>query len=294
MQADFIHRSEKHLVSVVIPTYNRGYVLPKAIKSVLNQTYRRIEVIVVDDGSSDDTGKLIEDLKRCEVFYIRHDSNRGEAAATNTGIRNSRGQFITFLDSDDEMLPEKVARQVKEMELRDTLGACFTKVTQDKGKEENIWTPFSPPRSFCNSSGMYRRKIFSEIGLLDESLELCSDVELAIRICRDCETLNIDEILMRRKRMDDARSLAPDAGAAKYRSYKKIYARYGSFLVKRFGRRYLSDEIHGWGKFLLRKGDISEAKRCFKQALMICPWKMRNYKKLFKAVFMRRGHKHTL
>ncbi len=97
------------LVSIVIPTYNRGHVLERAILSVLRQTYKDFELIVVDDGSFDSTSRLLSEYEgKIKVLFQK---NRGVSAARNLGIRHSRGDLIAFLDSDDEWLPDKLAKQ---------------------------------------------------------------------------------------------------------------------------------------------------------------------------------------
>lgn len=101
------------LVSVIVPTYNRALLLERAIQSVRCQTYERLEIIVVDDASKDDTAALVRSIDDARVRYIRHDRNRGGAAARNTGIRAARGEFIAFLDDDDQWEPEKTAAQLK-------------------------------------------------------------------------------------------------------------------------------------------------------------------------------------
>lgn len=99
-------------VSVVLPTYNRAHTLLRAITSVLSQDYREIELIVVDDGSTDDTASLLGGIADPRLRLIRHEQNRGVAAATNTGIRAARGNLIAFQDSDDEWLYGKLSRQM--------------------------------------------------------------------------------------------------------------------------------------------------------------------------------------
>src|SRR6185436_1915261 len=96
------------LVSVIIPTLNRPVFLQAALRSVLCQTSKDFEVLVVDDGSTIDVFPILKGLDDGRIRYFRHESNRGEAAARNTGIRNARGAYVAFLDDDDEWLPEKL------------------------------------------------------------------------------------------------------------------------------------------------------------------------------------------
>ena len=95
-----------------MPTYNRGYIVRDAIESALNQDYDSFELLVVDDGSTDDTHEIVETLHNDRIRYIRHDRNRGYSAGCNTGIAAARGYFVAFLDSDDIWKPNYLARQV--------------------------------------------------------------------------------------------------------------------------------------------------------------------------------------
>src|SRR5689334_8143428 len=100
------------LVSIIIPTYNRSTLLLRAINSALGQTHRNIEVIVIDDGSTDDTQRVLKSLTdtRINCYLTR---NQGASAARNYGLQRSKGEYITFLDSDDEYYPEKIERQLE-------------------------------------------------------------------------------------------------------------------------------------------------------------------------------------
>ncbi len=103
-------------VSVVIPTYNRAGLIGQAISSVLAQTFTDFELIVVDDGSTDDTGKAVESYRDGRITLITRQNRSGQSGARNTGIKASRGEWIAFLDSDDEWLPEKLARQMERVD----------------------------------------------------------------------------------------------------------------------------------------------------------------------------------
>ena len=100
------------LISVIIPTYNRGSLILGAVNSVLNQTYRNIELLVVDDCSTDNTSQILENLKDSRIKYIRLEKNSGACTARNKGIEYASGEFIAFNDSDDLWLPEKLERQL--------------------------------------------------------------------------------------------------------------------------------------------------------------------------------------
>lgn len=99
-------------VSVIIPTYNRADLLPRAVNSVLSQTYQDYEIIIVDDCSSDPTPEVIANFDGCCIRSLRHNKTKKASAARNTGIANARGEYIAFLDDDDEWLPTYLERQV--------------------------------------------------------------------------------------------------------------------------------------------------------------------------------------
>ena len=102
----------KPLISVIIPTYNRGRLILESVNSVLNQTYKNIELIVVDDCSTDDTKKIIESIKDFRIKYVKLEKKSGACVARNRGIEKSTGEFIAFNDSDDLWIPEKICSQL--------------------------------------------------------------------------------------------------------------------------------------------------------------------------------------
>lgn len=109
-------RKEKKLVSIIIPTFNRGYLIRRALKSCLNQSYANIEVVVVDDCSSDNTEEIVNSLKDKRIRYFRNSKNMGGCFSRNKGIELSRGDYINFLDDDDELREDKIELQLKKFE----------------------------------------------------------------------------------------------------------------------------------------------------------------------------------
>ena len=104
--------SDTPLVSVIIPTHNRADLVPRAIHSVLNQTFTDLECIVVDDGSVDDTQQVVQSIDDDRLIYLRHEVNQNASSARNTGIAHAKGPLIAFLDDDDEWLTTKLEKQV--------------------------------------------------------------------------------------------------------------------------------------------------------------------------------------
>jgi glycosyltransferase involved in cell wall biosynthesis len=174
------------LVSIIIPTYNRAELLPRAIESCLRQTHSEIEILIVDDCSLDETRQVVENYKDPRIKYFLHKNNLGVAAVRNTGLLNATGEFITFLDSDDEWMPEKVAHQLEIFKNNNSaIGLVFTngyseyennfiinKETPSKiiynPQEDSffpLWELISPP-----SSWMMPRAVVKEIGNFDVAM----------------------------------------------------------------------------------------------------------------------------
>ncbi len=121
-----LDKTSQPLVSIILPTYNRSQTLRRSIRSVLCQYYQSIEVIVVDDCSTDNTAEVVHQLDDPRIIYIRHNENRGAAAARNSGILAAHGELIAFQDSDDEWLADKLLSQVKCLEASGAeYGAVF-------------------------------------------------------------------------------------------------------------------------------------------------------------------------
>ena len=112
-------------VTVVIPTYNRGDLLPRAVNSVLAQTYSDFELILVDDCSFDNTQDVIHDFEDPRIRSIRHEVNRGAAATRNTGIAHARGEYIAYLDDDDECTSNRLADQVALLDSGPDIGMVY-------------------------------------------------------------------------------------------------------------------------------------------------------------------------
>jgi glycosyltransferase involved in cell wall biosynthesis len=201
--------SEKPLVSVIIPTYNRANLIGRAIQSALDQTYRNIEIIIVDDASNDNTEEIVTKFHNINVVYIRHNCNKGGGAARNTGIKASNGQFIAFLDDDDEWLNDKLEKQVKTiMTLSSEWGGIycgFHRITDKKiktievFKKGNLKTELLKEQLDIGSSStlLFIRKIILEIGLFDETFERNQDFELLIRFFRKYKLFSVKEPLVK-------------------------------------------------------------------------------------------------
>ncbi len=190
------------MVSVIIPTFNRVHVLESALDSVLAQTYSPIEIIVVDDGSTDRTQELLAGYgDKIKVFT---QTNQGVSAARNLGIRHSKGAFIALLDSDDAWTPDKISRQMTFFSDNPEALICQTEeIWIRNGRRVNPKVKhkkpsgmiFTPSLKLClvsPSAVMMRRELFDLRGLFNEELIVCEDYDLWLRISRDIPVYLID------------------------------------------------------------------------------------------------------
>ena len=180
-------------VSVVIPTFNRSDLLSRALTSVQRQTFKPLEIIIVDDGSTDETRQMVE--KAFPDCRYLHQPNGGVSSARNLGIEASRGKWIALLDSDDEWLPEKLANQLQLMTDLPDHPLCHTgEIWVRNGRRVNamkkhaksggwIFSNCLPLCVISPSSSLIKRSLFDEIGLFDESLPACEDYDLWLRVC---------------------------------------------------------------------------------------------------------------
>jgi glycosyltransferase involved in cell wall biosynthesis len=195
-------------VSVILPAYNRAQLLPRAIGSVLAQTHADFELIVVDDGSTDNTEAVVRRLADPRIRYLRR-RNGGPGAARNTGIATARGEFVAFQDSDDEWLPHKLERQLARFGRsaggvglvvcghRETRVDAITELCVDdhlaRGEAPaslltGLW--------YVPATWLVRRDVLARAGSFDESLPSCEDWDLAFRLSDKCRFDFVPEVLV--------------------------------------------------------------------------------------------------
>ena len=195
-------------ISVIIPTYNRKHTLQRAIDSVLAQTFKPFEIIIVDDGSKDGTKEwLLQNYP--SVQYI-HQPNNGVSSARNKGIQISQGSWIALLDSDDEWMPEKLEYQSRFIEVNRDSSFCHTneiwirngvRVNQMKKHKKYGGDIFKHCLDICRispSSSIIKKDVFEEVGAFDESLTVCEDYDLWLRVTAKFNILFLDEPLIKK------------------------------------------------------------------------------------------------
>ena len=210
-------------VSAIIPTYNRRDLVPRAIDSVLAQTRAVAQIIVVDDGSSDDTRDELARRYGNRIEYVWQE-NAGVSAARNRGLALARGRYIALLDSDDEWLPEKTERQVAWLEARPDFGMVLCDVLRVNADGSPIdrfrrreqlpedgqvlrWVLRNP--ALAPVSAMFRRAVYEQVGGFDASLRTAEDLDFHLRVARHFAIGVIDAPLARAVRGHDGLSSLP-------------------------------------------------------------------------------------
>ena len=221
------------LISVIIPTYNRGWIIKEAIDSVLAQDYVNFELIVVDDGSTDDTHDILNSYQ--SNFLVLRQNNKGVSSARNRGLAAASGHFIAFLDSDDTWLPQKLSRQVDFFQSNPDALICQTeeiwirnsvRVNPKKRHKKPSGMIFEPSLSLClvsPSAVMIKKNLFEEVGLFDETLPACEDYDLWLRVsCRHPVHLIDTPLIIKRGGHDDQLSASPGLDKFRIKAIKKV------------------------------------------------------------------------
>lgn len=174
----------ENLVSVIIPVFNAASFLPHAVASIDHQSYRPLEIIVVDDGSTDNTAEVARSLP--SLSYYLHQENKGPSAARNFGLKQATGEFIAFLDADDQWPSSKLDLQIGRLRAEPQLDVVLGRIQYiSLPGAKTIDIAFeTEERTLTHvhlGSGVYRRRVFERVGLFDESLRYSEDVDWFMR-----------------------------------------------------------------------------------------------------------------
>ena len=227
-------------ISIIIPTYNRAHLINRAIESVLNQTYGKFELLVVDDCSNDDTESVVSSFDDFRIRYIKCDKNGGAAAARNRGIKEAKYDWIAFLDSDDVWRTDKLEKQVTAMDGVAGLVYCTFLRHPSDGTEDTLMP--SSDRSVDRRQGimfgelllgnfigmptiMVHKSVFNDAGLFDENLRCYEDYDFLLRASQYTRFLHVDEVLVDVYETEGSVGLNPDRF---FEAITKILAQYKS------------------------------------------------------------------
>jgi glycosyltransferase involved in cell wall biosynthesis len=269
-------RPMRPLVSAVIPTYNRRDDVLVAVRTAVEQTYRELEIIVVDDGGSDDSAEALARTFGERIRILRK-PNGGVSSARNFGMAAANGEYIALLDSDDEWLPTKIEQQVDYLEAHPTYGMVITNVERMDGDRrgfevfdrreqipEDGWVLRHVLRNpaLAPASAMLRKEVLADVGGFDEGLRTAEDLDFHLRIAARWPIGVIPEVLTRAMRGHEGLS----ALAQSYRDYLTVIERFvrdhGHRIDARDRDAALLEAYARNVRGLLWAGDVSEAVRC--------------------------------
>jgi len=288
-------------VSVIIPTFNRAHLVGRAIHSVLVQTYQDFEIIVVDDGSTDNTEKVIKSFNDPRIRYVRHEKNKGGSAARNTGIKTARGKYIAFLDDDDEWLPEKLEKQINKFQtLPSIFGVVYSgfSYVSENGEIISNVIPTLRGKVYDNllkenilgsPTPLIKKNCFKKAGLFDETLPSCQDWDMWIRLSKYYYFDFVPDILA--KHYVHRHRISANLNK-RIAARKKLIKKYWADLSQR--PQILSIHLAQLGKLYFRAGDSTTALKYFLTSIKKDPSQKKNYIRLFFYALPPRVHKAVL
>lgn len=289
----------KPIISVIIPTYNRAHLIGRAIRSVLNQTFSHYELIVVDDGSTDNTEEVVKSFRDSRISFIRHERNRGVSAARNTGINAAQGEYIAFNDSDDEWLPTKLERQMAlfNRDERGDLGLVLCEVLAPGPHGEHRIVPQIQLMTYENlllhpgnvgyfmTQYLIKRNLTTAELYFDEDLPASEEWDILLRLTRLCRIDYVPEVLARIYAGSVNRITNPKNNL---KSRLKILEKYGTELKARpkvLRSCYFDLAIRNYEA----REAMSYIRRYLKAAIVVYPWHPTAYIGLAFSVFGKQG-----
>ena len=211
--------SNNEKISIIIPTYNRGYTILESIKSVLNQTYQNIEILIIDDGSNDNTKDLILNLVDSRIKYIKLKKNKGSSFARNIGIQKASGKYISFLDSDDIYHQDKLEKQYinlimnnadfdfckVSLYINETNFVIFPNIIQEKNINKSGYTyELCVHGNFISTQAILVKKSYIKKYLFDNNFPRLQDYDLVLRMVPNLKVSYTNQILVDLKRSNDS------------------------------------------------------------------------------------------
>ena len=277
-------------VTVIIPAYNSAKHLPGALESVFKQTYRDFELVVVDDGSTDDTRKVLEGYKN-RITYL-YQENGGPSKARNTAIRAAKGRYVAFLDADDLWLPHKLEQQMKLIESDPRLGlvfsdaeyfdgepplvgsywkqrGCYDEMISESRMIRNAFSKLMAINPILPSTALVKKDCFDKTGLFDEALRYVEDKEMWLRISRYYSMACVPHPLVKRR----VHGYSPKQVASVQESIihvvKKIERAYPEDVAREKvnTKKILGPLYYKLGRIYLDGDDFARARRAFGSSL---------------------------
>lgn len=289
----------KPKASVIIPTYNRDMFIERAINCVLNQTYMDLEVVVVDDESTDNTREIVNGINDDRVKYF-YKKNGGCSSARNYGIKHSKGEYVAFLDSDDLWDPAKLEKQVAVLESeKDCEVVCSRAKAVNKDGEVLSYLPCPVPMNVCSNmlyelvccdggseirfqTTLIRKETLERFGPLDDTMSTMSDMAFILRLATTCNFYMVNEFLYFYFIHDEGQLVNSSSGAF-YKNYKYLVDGFTGEFSGKIDNKYIkllkSKYNYQIGRARVRFGDGSFF-MTYKNFLKAFFYNYKNYKSL--------------
>lgn len=284
------------LVSVVIATYNRATLIGESIRSVIDQTYTNWEMIIIDDGSSDNTREVVQQYHDKRISYYRIEHNGFLGKVRNIGLRKATGDLVAFQDSDDIWRPHKLEYQITL--LKEHRGTAFVLSNNDQFGPNAVQTPdyeplfvgslFLPMLSdgkfcFCGTTLIFHRAVFDEIGFLEESIPMMREIHFFFRMSSRFNGIFTNERLVNARK--HAHSTSNNYAAnAQVHTLKMLQEFYEAGALTRQDFTYLSSVCYyKMGLFFLKKNDPSIAVKNFWKHNTLRPLQFKGWARLGQA-----------
>ena len=290
-------------VSVIIPTYNRADFLRSAILSALNQTFKDIEIIVADDKSTDHTQEVVKSFTDQRIRYITNKNNRGPSATRNSAILASKGEYIAFLDDDDEWVPQKLQKQVELLDISPPkiCGVYSDRLIIDRPSNKvvskglrsdklkgNLLSQLAIHNQINTCTVLLRKRCLDEVGMFDETISYMEDRDLWIRLSLNWDFEYINEPLtltyVHKQGHLSARLVEQTRGREK--------------LLTRHRNLFIQDR-KAWSKLHLLQGaqycqlkDMKKGRKNFVEGIKIYPLNLNAYFHLFSALLGENAYRH--
>jgi len=291
-------------VSVIIPTFNRSQYITEALDSVLDQTFTDYEILVIDDGSIDNTKEVLTHYMN-KITYI-YQENQGVSAARNTGIQHAHGKYIAFLDSDDMWLPIKLEKQVAILDEHSDIALVYTNVgycdsngeiLKFSNKSKLFQSGYIPEKVLlwkvnCGylQTWLIRKSCFDEVGLLDTSFKMSEDREISVRIALKYKICGLKEPLTIQRQHSPSQRLGRSPAEEREHYYFKfldlLFSKYhdSEFIIK--NKKKLIGGYYAYaGRAYLRDMNIPLARKRFWSSISSNPYQVNVYFFLFSTLF---------
>jgi glycosyltransferase involved in cell wall biosynthesis len=273
-------------VSVIIPTHNRVALLRRAIASVLAQTVGDFEIVIADDASDDETRQMVTSIGDARIRYIRHSKTLGASAARNTAIANAIGEYIAFLDDDDEWLPDKLERQLQHMATIDkTVGVTCCGNYEVETSTNQVLAEIRPTlrgrlfermmldgRYYRTSTILVRAECFEKVGLFDTTFLYGEDFDMWLRLARhydfDCLETPLVKVYLQPNGLTQNYEAIISGAEADLAKYREFYERRPRVLSKRLQRL---------GTYYCFVGKVRRGRKLFRHALTLDCLAMKAY-----------------